>query len=74
MDAQHIEAIDQQEDAINHTIPEITQAILDLKRLLDTNDVCLVSVFTSRTEESRSLSARFEATLPTFTPQEINRE
>ena len=28
MDAQHIAAIDQQEDAINHTIPEITQAIL----------------------------------------------
>nr|XP_022333195.1 uncharacterized protein LOC111130415 [Crassostrea virginica] len=81
MDAQHIAAIDQQEDAINHTMPEITQVILDLKRLLkrlqdklDTSDVCLVSGYTSRTEEFRSLPAQFQMTLPTFTPQEINRE
>ena len=39
MDAQHNAAIDQQEDAITHTITEMTQVILDLKRLLDTNDV-----------------------------------
>nr|XP_022318125.1 uncharacterized protein LOC111121240 [Crassostrea virginica] len=81
MDAQHIAAIDQQEDAINHTIPEITKIILDLKRLLerlqdklDTSDVCLVSEYTSRNEEFRNLPAQFQVTLPTFTPQEINRE
>nr|XP_022297221.1 uncharacterized protein LOC111106719 [Crassostrea virginica] len=74
MDAQHIAAIDQQEDAINRTIPEITQIILDLKKLLDTSDVCLVSEYTSRTEEFRSLPAQFQVTLPSFTPQEINRE
>nr|XP_022296882.1 uncharacterized protein LOC111106472 [Crassostrea virginica] len=67
MDAQHIAAIDQQEVAINHTIPEITQIILDLKRLLgrvqdklDTSDVCLVSEYTSRTEELRNLPAQFQ--------------
>ncbi|XP_078331295.1 uncharacterized protein LOC111106367 [Crassostrea virginica] len=74
MDAQHIAALDQQEVAINHTITEITQIILDLKRLLDTSDVCLVSEYTSRTEEFRSFPAWFHVTLPTFTPQEINRE
>nr|XP_022333218.1 uncharacterized protein LOC111130433 [Crassostrea virginica] len=76
MDAQHIAAIDQQEVAINHTITEITQAILDLKELLDTSDVCLVSEYTSRTEEFWNLQmpAQFQVTLPTFTPQEINRE
>ena len=81
MDAHHIAAIDRQEVAINHTIPEITQVILDLKRLLkrlqdklDTSDVCLVSEYTSRTEEFRSLPAQFQVTLPTFTPQKINRE
>ncbi|XP_078330987.1 uncharacterized protein LOC144624840 [Crassostrea virginica] len=79
MDAQHIAAIDQQEVAINHTITEITQAILDLKRLLERiqdklniSDVCLVSEYTSRTEEFRNLPAQFQVTLPTFTPQEIN--
>ena len=50
------------------------QVILDLKRLLDTSDVALVSEYTSRTEEFRSLPAWFEATLPTFIPREINRE
>nr|XP_022300808.1 uncharacterized protein LOC111109011 [Crassostrea virginica] len=61
MDAQLIAAIDQQEDAINRTIPEITQVILDLKRLLDTSDVCLFSKYTSRTEAFRSLPAQFQS-------------
>ena len=60
MDAQHIAAIDRQEEAINHTIPEMTQVILDLKRLLDTSDVFLVSEYTSRTEEFRSLPAQVQ--------------
>ncbi|XP_022303968.2 uncharacterized protein LOC111111342 [Crassostrea virginica] len=74
MDARHIAALDRHEDAINHTIHEITQIILDLNRLLDTSDVCLVSEYTSRTEEFWNLPAQFQVTLPTFTPQEINRE
>ncbi|XP_078331637.1 uncharacterized protein LOC144625266 [Crassostrea virginica] len=81
MDAQHIAAIDQQEDAIKRIILEITQIILDLKRLLerlhdklDTSDVCLVSEYTLRFEEFRTLPAQFQVTLPTFSPQEINRE
>ncbi|XP_078331154.1 uncharacterized protein LOC144624981 [Crassostrea virginica] len=74
MDAQHIAAIDQQEVTLNQTIPEITQTILDLKRLLDTSDVCLVSEYTSRTKEFRNLPAQFQVTLPTFIPQVINRE
>ena len=74
MDAQHIAAIYRQEVTINHTIPEITQAILNLKRLLDTSDVCLVSQYTSRTEEFRNLPAQFRVTLATFTPQKIKRK
>nr|XP_022316827.1 protein lin-41-like [Crassostrea virginica] len=70
MDAQHKAAIDRQEDAINHTIPEITQIILDLKMLLDTSDVCLVSEYTSRTEEFRSLPAQFQI----FKPSESYRD
>ena len=68
MAALHIAAIDQQEDAINHSITEITQVILDLKRLLNTIDVYLVAKYTSRTEEIRRLPAQFQLTLPTFTP------
>ena len=74
MDAQHITAIDKQEVEINHNIAEITQVILDLKRLLDTSDVCLVSKYNSRTEEFRNLPAQFQVTLPNFNPQVINRK
>ena len=69
MDAQHIAAIDELKDAINHAIPEITQVILDLKRLLDTSDISLVCKYKSRTEEFRDSPERFQVTsLPTFTP------
>ena len=42
MDAQHIAAIDRQEDAINRTITEMTQVIQDLKRFVIKNIASLV--------------------------------
>nr|XP_022310438.1 uncharacterized protein LOC111115850 [Crassostrea virginica]XP_022310439.1 uncharacterized protein LOC111115850 [Crassostrea virginica] len=74
MDKQHLAAITKQEEVINKTLHEIKQIILDLQKLLDSDDVCLVSEYTSRNEEFRSLPAQFQVTLPTFTPQKINRE
>ena len=53
---------------------EITQVILTPKRLLQTNDVCLVSKYTSRTELFRRLPSQLQVTLQSFTPQEINSE
>ena len=66
--------MDKQKDAINRTTNEIKQVILDLKKLRDFKDVCLVSEYTSRNEEFRRLPYQFQVTLPTFIPQEINRE
>ena len=74
MDAQYISAIDEQEDAIKQAITAITKAIMDLKRLLDTIDISLVSKYTSKNVEFRSLPAQFQVTLPTFTPQKIDVE
>ena len=74
MDKQHLAAITIQEDIINKTLHEIKQVIVDLQKLLDSDDVCLVSEYTSRNEEFRGLPAQFQATLPTFSPREINRE
>nr|XP_022308294.1 uncharacterized protein LOC111114299 [Crassostrea virginica] len=74
MDEQHLTAITKQEDVINKALHEIKQVILDLQKLLDSDNVCLVSEYTSRNEEFRSLPAQFQVTLPTFSPQEINRE
>nr|XP_022309602.1 uncharacterized protein LOC111115233 [Crassostrea virginica] len=74
MDEQHLAAITTQEEVINKTLHEIKQIILDLQKLLDSDDVCLVSEYTSRNEEFRNLPAQIQVTLPTFSPQEINRE
>nr|XP_022307857.1 uncharacterized protein LOC111113857 [Crassostrea virginica] len=73
MDAKHKAALDQQEVAINNSITEITQIILDLKRLLETTDVYLVTEYTSRTMEFMNLPSQFKVTLPTFTPLKINQ-
>ncbi|XP_078320330.1 uncharacterized protein LOC144621337 [Crassostrea virginica] len=74
MDEQHLAAITTQEYVINKALYEIKQVILDLQKLLDSDDVCLVSEYVSRNEKFRSLPAQFQVTLPTFSPQEINRE
>ena len=53
IDAQHLAAIDKQEKKINKSIDEITQDIIHLQNLLNSNDVCLVTctVYTSGIEE-----------------------
>lgn len=74
MDSQHLAAIDQHEKATNQSINEISQVILDLQNLLESNDILLVSEYTSRNSEFKNLPAPFNVILPTFIPQEINRE
>ena len=74
MNSKHLAFIHKQEDAINQTIIEIEQTILNLRNLLDTSDVCLVSEYKSRNKEFRELPAQFQVTLPTFTPHVIDRE
>ena len=67
MVSQHLAFIDKQEKAIEHSITEIEQTILDLKKLQETRDFCLLSKNISRNEEFRRLPAQ-------FTPQDINSE
>ena len=74
MDRQHLAAITKKEHAINKTFHKIKQNILDLQKLLDSDDVCLVSEYTSRKEEFRSQPSQFQVTLPIFSPQDIKRK
>ena len=73
MDAQHLAAIDKQEKEINKSIDEIIQDIIHLQNLLNSNDVWLVTVYTSRIKEF-SYTFQLNVTLPAFIPQEINKE
>nr|XP_022316097.1 tripartite motif-containing protein 2-like [Crassostrea virginica] len=74
MDAKNMTAIDKQEDKVKRTIAEITQVIKDLQYLLESDDVKLVFDYASKNEEFRNLPSQFHVTLPTLTPQEINKK
>nr|XP_022305809.1 uncharacterized protein LOC111112569 [Crassostrea virginica] len=74
MDRQHAAAIEKQEDETNKALHEIKQVIQELKSLLDTSDVGLVSKYRSRIAEFRKLPHKLKISLPNLLPQKINRE
>ncbi|XP_078321307.1 uncharacterized protein LOC144621592 [Crassostrea virginica] len=74
MNAQHLAAIEKQEGETNKALHEIKQVIQDLKSLLETSDVGLVSKYRSRIAEFRKLPHKLKISLPNLLPQKINRE
>lgn len=74
MDAQHLAAIDKQEDAIKHSATEIEHIMLNLNSLIDNSDGCLFFKYKSRNEEFMRLPDQFQATMPVFIPQKMNNK
>ncbi|XP_056015332.1 tripartite motif-containing protein 3-like [Ostrea edulis] len=74
MKNEHLAALNKNTDEITNRITELRQIIQDLKKILDSNDVFLTSSYKSRNSEFRTLPPKVRVTLPSFSPQKINKD
>ncbi|XP_062601307.1 tripartite motif-containing protein 2-like [Saccostrea cucullata] len=74
MKTKHLAALNKEENEIKHITAEVNQCILDLKKMLDANDVSLTSAYKSRNAELRHLPPDLNVSFPTFSTHQINKE
>ncbi|XP_056004035.1 tripartite motif-containing protein 45-like [Ostrea edulis] len=74
MKNKHLSTLNKNTEEITQKMAELKQIISDLKSILKSNDVSLTSTYKSRNSEFRTLPPKVRATLPSFTPQKINKD
>ncbi|XP_062586494.1 uncharacterized protein LOC134248087 [Saccostrea cucullata] len=74
MKTKHLAAVNKQEKEIKQITSEVKQSIVDLRKLLDSNDVSLTSGYKSRNAEFRTLPPKVNVSLPSYSPHQINTE
>ncbi|XP_062620420.1 uncharacterized protein LOC134281997 [Saccostrea cucullata] len=74
MKNKHLVALNEHSEEIKHITSDIKQSILDLKKILDSDDVSLISAYKSRNDEFRCLPPKVNVSLPRFSPNQIDTE
>ncbi|XP_055999070.1 E3 ubiquitin-protein ligase Midline-1-like [Ostrea edulis] len=74
MKTKHLDALNKNTEEITQKMAELKQIMSDLKSILKSNDVSLTSTYKSRNSELRTLPPTVRVTLPSFSPQKINKD
>ncbi|XP_062606440.1 uncharacterized protein LOC134268266 [Saccostrea cucullata] len=74
MKTKHLATLHEHEKEVKKIISEVKQSIVDLKKILDSNDVSLTSAYKFRNADFRCLPPDLKVTLPSFSPHQINTE
>ncbi|XP_055999117.1 uncharacterized protein LOC125653926 [Ostrea edulis] len=74
MKTKHLDALNKNTEEITQKMAELKQIMSDLKSILKSNDVSLTSTYKSRNSEFRTLPPKVRVTLPSLSPQKINKD
>ncbi|XP_056000229.1 E3 ubiquitin-protein ligase TRIM71-like [Ostrea edulis] len=74
MKTKHLDALNENTEEITQKMAELKQIMSDLKSILKLNDVSLTSTYKSRNSQFRTLPPKVRVTLPSFSPQKINKD
>nr|XP_034311869.1 E3 ubiquitin-protein ligase TRIM36-like [Crassostrea gigas] len=73
MECEHMTVLGHHEVNITQNISKITEAIEDLKEILESDDILLISEYKPKNAEFRRLPSKVKVSLPNFVPKNIIR-